>query len=162
MNKQIELFGSIVILLSIFFISMTSERSIVDQCQIESCYLELAKENNNSEFCSYAPEDSKCYYFYALYSKNSQLCLLESSPNTCLISYAISTNSKEICFELDEDNKFDCILTYATLQQDIQTCSLLEQNSSYCYYSYAVYVNDSKLCSLTGEYRNDCTRYFEK
>ncbi len=161
MKKILELGIALFFLFSIFFISMFMPRDIISQCEQESCYLELAKENLQSEYCSSSSHDSRCYYYYALYVNDVKYCSFEKNRELCVISYAISKGEKDLCLTLDEKNSFDCILTYSTLQGDISTCELLKENSSFCYYSYTLYMNDSKLCSLTGEYRDDCRRYFK-
>lgn len=160
MNNSLSLGFAVLLLFSTFFLSILPERPIELNCENEACFLNLAKETNNSNYCSYSTNTSKCYYYMALHLKNQTLCDFEINTTLCLQSYAISLGDSSLCLTLDNISKFDCILSYAITWGDLESCTLLD-NQSYCYYSYALYYKDPILCSLTQEYRKDCITYLE-
>jgi len=87
----------------------------------------------NPELCEGLP-DSKdsCYQDYAINKRDKELCKRIKDPdkkNSCI---GATTSNPKLCKDINEEDKFICIINLAEFTGNKKLCEMLE-NKEYCY-----------------------------
>jgi len=87
----------------------------------------------NPELCEGLPDSKdKCYQDYAINKGDKELCRKIKDPdkkNSCI---GATTSNPKLCKDINEEDKFICIINLAEFTRNKKLCEMLE-NKEYCY-----------------------------
>ncbi|MEM5832268.1 MAG: hypothetical protein QXT38_03100 [Candidatus Aenigmatarchaeota archaeon] len=138
----------------------------------DGCYGVIAVIKQDEKICEKTKNKVDCYIAVAKDTKDTTKCSQINEKEAraiCYTSLAQEWEDEKVCDEIKDIEETSLVGKYAcytivALSKGPEVCENIKESSARakCYFSVAVYVRDEKLCERTGQYMQECYRYFNR